>query len=559
MSPTRSAPRRAADLRSALLSYADAEPDAIAVRLAFKSAQLTRRELLAKASAAAHALLRRGVGRGDRYVLALDNGLEFACWFWAGQLIGAVAVPVPPVSGGRRQSFEAQRVARIASAAQAKLVLSAAAGAPALAEALVGGGALLAAEAPLDQESSIPPHAKLSAGDLALLQFSSGSTSDPKGCALHHGAVYANALAAADRFDGRPGDTFFNWLPQFHDLGLMGGVIAPVVIGMRSIVLPPRTFVFDPLSWLRGLSACGPVHTSAPNFALALVLRRLRAGECRDLDLHDVKTIICGGEPIDVAIANCFVEALQPLGLGREALHPSYGLAECTVLVAARAGVHAAMPRDERTGSRLECAPDVCAPVVSLGTAVHATEIRITDASGAPVPAGQVGHVGVRSASCMRGYFGDAAATAAAINGEWLATGDLGFMRDGELYCVGRTKDVIIVAGRNLMAPEIDHCLSRALAIELSRIACFSWTDGTEQLGIAFEERHASVAEQLAASIRSTCFAQFGVLPALVVALPIGSLPKTTSGKIRRAAIARAYAGGSLALLPPVTASVPTA
>lgn len=529
----------AGDLRQALLAYVAAAPEAPAIQAAFSRTVVSRRDLLARALAAAHALLRHGVARHDRYLLALENGPEFAYWFWAGQLIGAAVVPTAPITEGRRRPMQIARLHLIASVAQARVLVTGDIDVCDAAVALAGIRLVNGARAlQVDAVEHALPAIDVRPTDLAIIQFSSGSTSEPKGCALQHRAVCANAAAAAERFDGQCGDSFFNWLPQFHDLGLMGGVIAPVIIGMRSIVQPTQGFVFDPLSWLRGLSAAGPVHTSAPNFALSLVLRRLPPEPPADICLADVKSIICGGEPIDAATARRFTTALSRLGLRPQAFHPSYGLAECTVLVTANPGVRVTQEPVPGSAAR-----------ISLGRPVRGAEIRIADSSGGPAPDGSVGQIEIRSPSMMAGYFAAPDATAAIIKHGWLATGDLGFVKDGELFCVGRIKDVIIVAGRNLIAPDVDSVLSRHVGIDPSRIACFANSGHAEQLYVVFEERHARSVTATEQRIRSACFDHFGVTPADVFAVPVGTLPKTSSGKLQRSRLAEMFRNGDLPML----------
>lgn len=532
-----------ADLRQALLRYVESNPHAPAIELAHKGETVTRQQLLRRAGAEALQLRASGVRRHDRFVLALDNVPEFAYWFWAAQLLGATVVPVAPVQSERRRAAQLEHIVRVARVAGTDLLVASLRELDAN-ECGGRGLRLLDALGNLSETDELGS-ASVRPGDLALLQFSSGSTSQPKGCALEHRAVCANARAAADRFRGVAGDSFFNWLPLFHDLGLMGGVIAPVVIGMRCILQTPRAFVFDPLSWLRGLCEAGPVHTSAPNFALALVLRRLRKREHLQLDLRAVKTIICGGEPIGQRIAAEFVGNLTRHGLEPNALFPAYGLAECTVLVAARAGLACSSP-----AGLADAAPTSLAPSVNLGTAVQGVTVQIVDPEGRTLPDGAIGRIQVRSVSVMRGYFENALATASVLADGWLDTGDLGFMERGELHCVGRTKDVIIIAGRNLLAPEIDLLLCEALQIEPSRLACFT-VDGsdTEQLVVALEERSWRAAQPLVERIRNTCFEQFGAGDTAVVVVPVGALPKTSSGKIRRQQLSESFANGQLEVL----------
>lgn len=539
------------DLRSALLHYVNSDPDGIAVEVASAGPALSRSRLLTTALWAAALLQERGVAQHDRYLIALDNVLEFPIWFWAGQLIGAIPVPVAPLSVQRRSDSARCSLLRISALSRSKVVVATGEALALLSEEPTS-VAVINASGPLDSHSSdralSVPSVSVQPDHLALLQFSSGSTSSPKGCALEHGAILENAQAAGRCYKSRPGDTFYNWLPQFHDLGLMGGVIAPVVLGMRAILQRTKTFVLDPLSWLRGLSASGPVHTSAPNFGLQLVARRLSTAREAKFQLADVKSIICGGEPIHPKTAQAFLEAMLPFGLRSAAFRPSYGMAEATVLIASAEGLTvrasrtvAAKSVEQETMSNGGSFGYVC-----LGKPVRNTQLRIRGSDGRQAEDGIVGDIEVSTASMMKGYFEQPDATAKVLKDGWLSTGDLGFMVDGELHCVGRTKDVLIVGGRNLLASDVDRAISEALSLDVSRLACFgSFNTGTENLCVAIESREADFGK-VAAAVNRACFVTFGVTPHDVIAVAIGALPKTTSGKIRRAALADLHSRGVL-------------
>jgi fatty-acyl-CoA synthase len=284
---------------------------------------------------------------------------------------------------------------------------------------------------------------------------------------------------------------------------------------------------------------------------LNLVAKRLNSGASDGrFDLSRVRTLICGGEPIHPRTARAFLEATEPFGFRPGALFPSYGLAECTVLVTAKSGLHVS-PWPASTESDREDSSDAAfmmpagAISVNLGKPALGTEIRVRAASGSLAAEGAIGEIEVKSASSMAGYFDEPLATARVLQEGWVRTGDLGFVLDGDLHCVGRAKEVIIVAGKNLVAPELERTIASAVDIELTRIACFASFAEAEGLCVVFESRTAEVAE-LARVISSACFDNFGITPADVIGVPIGALPKTTSGKVRRLALAEAYRAGEI-------------
>jgi fatty-acyl-CoA synthase len=384
----------------------------------------------------------------------------------------------------------------------------------------------------------------------AVIQFTSGSTSDPRGCLLTHASVVANVEAMQERLEIDRPTVGCNWCPLHHDMGLVGAVILPVMSGYVDAMLQPTgEFVVNPSSWLRRLSEHRAEMSTAPNFAFALVNRQLRRG-VPDLDLSAVRFILNGAEPISPAVAAEFLAHLAPVGLRPDVLHPSYGLAEHVVFAASSPGGVRSRTFDrdhlQAGGTAVEAGPDQGGlEVVSLGRPLQGVELRVVDDQGEPVGVGRVGEVELRSVAVMVGYFGDPDATAQRIRNGWLRTGDIGLVDEhGELFLVGRVNDLIILNGRNFYAYDIEQAVTTVPGTRLGAAAAFARAGAEgEQLVVAVEARTRDLGPFVAA-VRAACHELVGVVPADVVVAKPGSLPHTSSGKLRRNEVRRRYEDG---------------
>jgi len=390
--------------------------------------------------------------------------------------------------------------------------------------------------------ASLPePH--LYPNDTALIQYSSGSTGDPKGCVLSHRAVCRNARAWIEAFDYKRGEATLNWMPLFHDFGLMLSVIAPIIGQLSCILLRTRAFVSDPAAWLRGMTGCGPVHTAASASALELVHVRNRHKSAASFDLSDVRSIICAAEPIQPDVVERFLQLGRRYGLSPRSFYAGYGMSETTVMAAAKRGL--TVDRVHRDSGRQTGAlqipttdPDHVAQYVSLGPAAPGTEFQIVDDQGISLPERCMGHLVLRSESLMDGYLKDPQATAAVLHDGWLKTGDIGYLADAEFHFVARQKDLIVIGGQKIVPADIDVAVGMALEIPIQRVASFGFagSGATEAIGIAIETRDSNPMH-FEGAVRAACYEQTGFQPALIVACPIGTIPKTSSGKKRRAAV----------------------
>lgn len=527
-------------VRQAFLDYCASEPGAPAVRSSSDPAGgMDRGQLLGLAAAAATRLVAAGLGKGDSVVIALPTGPHFVPWYFGAQLIGAVAIPTEPFVSERRKSAQLEYLDKLAAIARPKaLVVSADAtlqrqdvpqiDAFCVAEQLEG---------PTDPLTLPDPH--LDPDDTAHIQFSSGSTGHPKGCVLSHRAVCANARAWVETFDYRRGESTFNWMPLFHDFGLMVGVIAPVVGGLASILMSTESFVSSPAVWLKRMSGVGPVHSAGPSSAMGLLRSRLALRPQQGLALHDVRSLVFAAEPIYPQVAVEFIELVQPFGFRADAFFGAYGMAETTVLASGRRGLKVDYVRENGPVVGAVAIPataaDHTSAFVSVGPPIACTAVKVVDADGKALPERSIGHVLLRSTCLLDCYLNAPDETQAVLSDGWLRTGDIGYVADGELYFVTRSKDLINVAGRKIAPADVDHAVSTSLGLPVSRVASFGQLGdtATEGIVIAIESRSDDAAGMVHAA-KLACYERTGLTPVAVVICAVGSIPKTTSGKVRR-------------------------
>ncbi|WP_246570879.1 fatty acyl-AMP ligase [Streptomyces tauricus] len=399
--------------------------------------------------------------------------------------------------------------------------------------------------------------------DIAYLQYTSGSTRSPAGVMISHANVVANARQALDAFVDDPGtSTTVGWLPLFHDMGLVLSIAAPVVGGFPSVLMDPGDFLRDPSRWLRLLGAYEGTISAAPNFAYDYCVARTAPEDIDELRLERVRVLINGSEPVRAGTVERFREAFAPAGLDPTTHCPAYGLAEATVFVTAspldeppsavacRADALAAGRIEVTTADDGPAEPTV---LVSCGTPVG-QELRIVGADGGVLPAGHVGEIQLRGPNIGLGYWKHAGLTAETFGfgaGEdWLRTGDLGALHEGRLLVTGRLKDVLVVDGRNHYPQDIEETVQSAVPlVRRDHLAAFGVTRpdavGEELVVVAEHRRDADptaedsrVAER---AVRAAVSARHGLRLGSLLLVPPGSVPRTSSGKVSRAATRKRF------------------
>jgi amino acid adenylation domain-containing protein len=522
--------------------------------------ELTFGELCRRVHTLADHLARQG-GPGERALLLFPPGLDYVTALLACFCSGVVAVPAYPPRAARGLP----RVLSLANDSRPRLVL----GTPAVLGRLRAwseGARVLADSLWMSPDDA--PALDDSAGwwdapganDLALLQYTSGSTGDPKGVLLTHGNLLANSERIHRRFGMVARREVVSWLPPYHDMGLIGGILQPLYAGVPATLMSPFAFLQSPVRWLRAISGRRGVVSGGPSFAYELCLRKVSAERRRELDLSGWEVAFNGAEPVRAETLERFSAAFAEQGFRRQAFYPCYGLAEATLMVTG--GEPGRLPPVETLEAR---------PVVGCGGSLDGQEVAVVGPESlTPCAPGEVGEIWVQGPSVGGGYWGRPELSASTFrarlagrDGEWLRTGDLGFLRGGELFVTGRIKDLLILRGRNLYPQDVEATVERCHpALRPAAGAAFAVeVDGEERLVVVQEVEPAREGEAAAAisALREAVAAEHEAALHEVVLVRAGEVPRTSSGKVRRGACRVAYLAGELAALPSsVQAAAPT-
>jgi acyl-CoA synthetase (AMP-forming)/AMP-acid ligase II len=522
-------------------------------------------ELAARVSGVS-AQLRKHCAAGDRALLLFWPGLDFVVSFLGCLHAGVIAVPCVPPRRPLRRSLD--RIGPIVQAAGPSVVL--ASGVPlAIAQELRSSVPALAKAVlvdPADSKGSRATQGSSAMADgVAFLQFTSGSTSAPKGVVVTHANLLQNLAYMHEAVRLSPNSVSVTWLPPYHDMGLIDGILQPIFGGFQCYAMPPHAFLQRPIRWLRAISRYRATHTGGPNFAYGLCVDKISSTEAAQLDLSSLTSAYNGAEPIRVSTLDAFVRRFASAGFRPETVVPCYGLAEATLLVSVAS---ASRPRhrtlDAEALERNEVRESVpgapeARTIASCGT-TDAFDVRIVDPeSREDLGEGKIGEIWLSGPSVTAGYFGDAEATEAVFQartldgrGPYLRTGDLGFLRECQLYVTGRRKDLIILAGRNLYPQDIELSAERAAAsLEGGSAVAFGRDDGQrEDLVVMVEAAPKSEAfDEIIERVSEALSREHEVDVAFVVLVARGELLRTSSGKIRRQACKRAYQNGELRVL----------
>jgi 1-acyl-sn-glycerol-3-phosphate acyltransferase len=523
---------------------------------------LTYAELAASARRAAAGFIAHGLEPGDRVALMLPTGRAFFVAFFAALYAGAVPVPIYPPSRRSQLEEHLRRQSGILRNAGAAMLVTTAELRPAARLLRWQVGTLrrtdtiegIAAAAGRDAA----PAATVAPGALALLQYTSGSTGDPKGVMLSHANLLANIRAMGETMAASPEDVFVSWLPLYHDMGLIGAWLGSLYYAALLVVMSPLTFLARPERWLRAIARHRGTLTAAPNFAFELCLRKIDDDALAGLDLGSLRMVANGAEPVSPETVRAFTRRFAPCGFRPTAMAPVYGLAENSVGLAfpplGRAPLidrvdRAALARDARAVPARSGDANA-AELVACGRPLPGHQIRIVGATG-ELAEREEGRIQFRGPSATRGYFESPAKTRALFDGEWLETGDLGYIAGGDLFVTGRSKDIIIRAGRHIYPQEIEDAIGQIPGIRRGCVAVFGTPDPrtqTERVIVVAESRE-NEPLRLAAlrrTARETASRFIDEPPDELVLVPPGTVPKTSSGKLRRSAARELFEGGAL-------------
>ncbi|MFO0548905.1 MAG: fatty acyl-AMP ligase [Polyangiaceae bacterium] len=497
----------------------------------------------------AQALYKLGVEKGDRVALVLPEPDEFVLTFMACLTAGIVAVPMYPPQTLAKMEAYGDTVRHILEASGAKLLVTSAALRDLMSEHLAGATGtrvVLEAETHGSEDDREPPP-PVDLQDLAFLQFTSGSTSKPKGVMVSFENLAANAQAImVDGLRATPEDRGISWLPLYHDMGLIGFVVAPLYTSTPVVFLPTMAFIRRPSTWLDTVHRFRGTITFAPNFAYALAARAVTETQSRGWDLSCMRAMGCGAEPIQAEVMRTFLARFEKNGLSPKAILPSYGMAESTLAITFM-GLDEELVTDSvdvdsmRRGSATRAEGARAAmELVACGKPFPNHELRIAGPNNEPLGDRQVGEIQVRGPSVTRGYFNNAEATAEVFLPDgWLRTGDLGYLAAGRLHICGRHKDLIILNGRNYYPQDIEAVASRAAGIRDGQCVAFSTLDekGGEHCVLVAEAKlgpRAGTAADVISEVIQLVRAEIGIVLGEVHLIKRGTLPKTSSGKVRR-------------------------
>ncbi len=561
------APTALTDLAAVLQWHGTQQPDRVHLTYLDEDGSatpLTYGQLWQQAGAVAAALQARDIVPGDAVALMLPTSLDFFPCFCGILLAGGVPVPIyPPARPSQLEDHLRRHVAILANA-QARLLI--ASGEVALPAGLLKSQVDTLRGVVLVQDLLAPGEMYAAVGhraaDLALLQYTSGSTGNPKGVMLTHGQLLANihAMAQAGRV-GR-GDVFVSWLPLYHDMGLICAWLSSMVYAVPFIVMSPLSFLARPERWLQAIHTYRGTLSGAPNFAYELCLKRIDDAQIAGLDLSSWRLAFNGAEPVSPSTCERFAARFEKFGLKREAIAPVYGLAECAVGLALTPERGTLIDTIRRAPFTVE-GKAIAAPAdatkadvmrfVACGRPLPGYEIRIVDPAGAELPEREEGTLQFRGPSATAGYFRNPEATAKLIRADgWLDSGDYAYLAGGEVYLTGRAKDIIIKGGRNIYPQEVEEAIGNLQGVRKGCVAVFGSPDpasGTERLVVAAETREteAIALERLRQAVQECVVGLLG-LPADDVVLSAARIVlKTSSGKVRRAASRELYDSGGMA------------
>jgi 1-acyl-sn-glycerol-3-phosphate acyltransferase len=521
---------------------------------------VTYRALWDGAERVAAGLRERELEAGEAVIIMLPTGRDYFFSFFGVLLAGGVPVAIYPPARPTQVEQHLRRHAGIVRNCLARVLITVAEAKPVA--RLLGAQAGGLRHAVTVEELSSAPQAGAPApagpGDVAFLQYTSGSTGDPKGVVLTHANLLTNIRTMADAIDAGPDDVFVSWLPLYHDMGL-NAWLSSLLYAMPLVLMSPLSFLARPQRWLRAIHRYRGTLSAGPNFAYELCLRRIPDGDLEGLDLSSWRIAFNGAEAVSPVTIERFSRRFAACGLRASAMTPVYGLAECSVGLAfppmGRGPLIDHIDREAlMVSGRAVPVPEADAEarrVVACGLPLPGHQIRIVDAASRELPERHEGRLQFKGPSATSGYFRNADATRRLFDGEWLESGDLAYIAAGEVYITGRSKDVIIRAGRNVYPDELEEAVGGIAGIRKGNVAVFGSADpdtGTERLIVLAEtrERDAAARQEMRAQVTALATDITGSPPDEVVLAPLRTVPKTSSGKIRRTASREVYETGAI-------------
>jgi 1-acyl-sn-glycerol-3-phosphate acyltransferase len=581
--------RKAESLTEVLRLRGLAEPDRVHIQIYEEDEQLrtiTFGDLYERASGIAVELRERGLEPGQTVAIMLPTCADFFFTFAGVLFAGGIPVPIYPPFRADRIAEYATRQSNILRNAEARFLMTWRQAenlakllqprVPTLREVLnvqkldsaaaAGGTGSATAEAKAAIEGAkqwravehLSHHAR--GDEIAFLQYTSGSTGDPKGVVLTHANLLANIRSIISGVHVQATDVCVSWLPLYHDMGLIGAWFVPIFTGVRLVVMSPLAFLSRPERWLRAIQRHRATISPAPNFAYELCVRKIADKDLQGLDLSSWRAAINGAEPVRAETLERFATRFAPYGFRRDALSPVYGLAEGSLAVSVpQMAAGYKVDRIDRgqfesEGRAVQVTADggdtTALEFVNAGKPLPSVEVRIVDGDGRELDERRQGRLWFRGPAATSGYYHNETATRELLREEnWLDSGDLAYWADGDLYITGRAKDMIIKAGRNIYPHEVEEIAGRVKGVRTGCVVAFGAPDertGTERLVVAAEVRDAGSAKRIETEISSAVTDAMGMPPDVIALLPPQSIPKTSSGKLRRSETRRLFLDGKL-------------
>ncbi len=517
------------------------------------------------AEAIAAGLQEQGLSQGDTVAIMLPTGRDYLFSFFGILLAGAVPVPIYPPARPSQLEDHLRRHVRILDNAQSRLLIT-------VPEARVVAGLLRAQVSSL--KAVVTPgrlreadggyqQVPVQPGDTAFLQYTSGSTGQPKGVVLTHANLLANIRAMGEAIEATSNDVFVSWLPLYHDMGLIGAWLGSLYYAMPLVLMSPLGFLARPSRWLWRIHRHRGSLSAAPNFAYELCLSKITGEDIEGLDLSSWRMAFNGAEPVSPNTVRNFTKRFSRYGFASNCMAPVYGLAEAAVgLAFPPPGREVLIDRVQREAllSRGEALPAAAGDkdvqeIVACGQPLRGYQIRIVDAAGQELPDRREGHVEFQGPSATSGYYRNAEATRELFRHGWLDTGDLGYIAEGDLYLTSRVKDLIIRGGRNLYPYETEEAVGDIPGIRKGCVVLFGARDqehGTERLILVAESREQDrqTLDRLHQQVMQTATDVLGMPPDEVIIAPPHTVLKTSSGKLRRSVVQELYEQGHLGRVP---------
>ena len=522
---------------------------------------ITYAELDREARVMAAGLIEHGLTPGERVAIMLPTDAAFFEAFFGVLFAGGIPVPLYPPFRRAQVEDHLRRQAGILRNAGASLLIigSEIRNVGQLMLGLCEDLRCVETVQALSRAGSIEQIVPAGPETIALIQYTSGSTGDPKGVALTHANLLANIRAMGEALDASSADVFVSWLPLYHDMGLIGAWLGTLHYGVPTIIMPPLAFLADPGRWLRAMGRHRATLSAAPNFAFELCCKNVRDEDIKGLDLSSLKMLVNGAEPVSPATIERFTARFAKFGFQPEALAPVYGLAENSVGLTfppiGRGPIvdKVQRPALSRDGDAKMADPGDATALqfVACGRPIEGHEVRIVDEASAELPERTEGRLQFKGPSATRGYFRNDEKTKALFDGEWLESGDRAYIASGDVFITGRIKDMIIKAGRNIYPHELEELVGGVDGVRKGCVAAFPSKSGgadTERLVLLVETRltEPDAIDALRSRIVEVAKMQLDIAPDEVVLAPPHTVPKTSSGKLRRSAARTLYESGLL-------------